>query len=350
MLGSEVRAGRSFLPEPPDETVLGAFRTLATVAMTTVDHDYELKQQLMHALNSECFVDDASHGFQDHGNCIDAIRHLSEKLLPDTFLVEADYVLEAIVDAIYGSHAVNRVQSDLNILCSDHPDLNRLGANEKNPYKLPLWTDERLVPKTLDLDFSSFHAKSSAAGGKWQYWIEWYQSFAMGKPLDWELQRRVVMIEEKYWIAGPGAIADEIERIRARWQVETAQADLGSSLRIQAAERHGIGGNNPPESIQDEHLSGAVTLIWEAKEELSTALKQENPAREWIEAILAKFKAGLTSLLKWCAGKVNLAVGTAIVVGTTKGSTVVVDTYIAKHPEKIEALIEAIERWLPFLS
>ncbi|MDA7966653.1 hypothetical protein [Ruegeria sp.] len=214
MLGSELRTGKSFLLEPPNDTVLGAFRALATATVITVNDDNDLKRQLMYALNSECFVDDASHGFQDHGNCIDAIRQLSEKLLPGTFLAEADYVLEAIINSIYGSHALDRVQSDLNILCPDQPVLTRPSASQRSSYELPLWNDGWLIPETLELDVATFEANSRAVDGKWQYWIDWYQSFAMGRPLDWELQRRVVMIEEKFWNFGAGAIAAEIERIR----------------------------------------------------------------------------------------------------------------------------------------
>ncbi|MES0864619.1 hypothetical protein ABLN87_19885 [Ruegeria sp. SCPT10] len=186
--------------------------------------------------------------------------------------------------------------------------------------------------------------------GPWIFWRSWYQGYFDGQPLDWELQKQIALIHNSIWNAGPNAVADEIRRVRARLKVESSLAELEVSLEVKRLARHSIGGNNPPESIHDERLSGAITLIWEATEELSTALEEENPAREWIEAILSKLKSGLTSLLKWCAGKVNLAVGTVIVVGATKGTTVVVDAYISKHPEKIEALIEALERWLPFLS
>lgn len=187
-------------------------------------------------------------------------------------------------------------------------------------------------------------------GPRFQYWRDWYRGLLIGTPLDLELQYRLFAIDDTIWDKGPEAVSEEIEKIHARLQTERALAELKDSLSTQTIARLGIGGNNPPENIQDEHLSGAITLIWEATEELSTAMEQERPAREWVEAILAKLKSGLASLLRWCAGKVNLAVGTAIVVGTTKGATVVADTYIAKHPEKIEALIEALERWLPFLS
>lgn len=186
----------------------------------------------------------------------------------------------------------------------------------------------------------------NASGTPWEFWAEWYEGMLNGAPMDWELQRRVALIEDSVWKVGPEDVAEEIDCIRARWEVERALAELKDSMNAQSTARHGIGGNFPPESFQDERLSGAVTLIWEAEEELSKALEQENPAHERIEAILAKFKSGLASFLKWCASKGDLAVDTLI----KWGIPVTGAGYAAKYPEKIEALIEAIERWLPFLS
>ncbi|MEM9124435.1 MAG: hypothetical protein AAGB28_01585 [Pseudomonadota bacterium] len=211
----------------------------------------------------------------------------------------------------------------------------------------PLWSErfEPAVPLEERVNFEEFFQ-----GPSFTFWRKWRQGFIVGQPVDWGLQRRIALIDDSIWNAGPDTVANEIERIQARWKVEKALSDLNDSLSIQATARHGIGGNNPPESIHDERLSGPITLIWEATEELSTALEEENPARELIEAILGKLKAGLTDLLKWSALTVKLAVGTVAVIGAKKVTTAVVDAYVAKHPEKIEALIEALERWLPFLS
>ncbi len=211
----------------------------------------------------------------------------------------------------------------------------------------PLWSErfEPVVPLEERGNFAEFFRGPSFA-----FWREWRQGFIDGQPVEWELQRRIALIDDSIWNAGADAVADKIKQIQARWEVERTLSDLRNGLIVRTTARHGIGGNNPPENIEDERLSGAITLIWEAEEELSNALKQESPAREWIEAILGKLKSGLAGLLKWCAGKVNLAIGTAVVVGTTESATVIADAYIAKHPEKIEALIEALERWLPFLS
>lgn len=200
--------------------------------------------------------------------------------------------------------------------------------------------------------FASFSRQffDNATGTPWAFWAEWYERMLHGKPMDWELQRRVAMIEDSIWTEGPDAVSKEIAEIQARWEVEKALSDIKGSLTVRTSARHGIGGNNPPESIEDERLSGPISWIWEATEELSTALEEERPARERIEAILGKLKAGLTDLLKWSALTVKLAVGTVVVISAKKFTTAVVDAYIVKHPEKIEALIKAIEEWLPLLS
>ncbi len=56
------------------------------------------------------------------------------------------------------------------------------------------------------------------------FWREWYQGFLDGKPLDWELQRRVALIDDAVWEAGPAAVAAEIERVRAEFETEQAEA------------------------------------------------------------------------------------------------------------------------------
>lgn len=60
----------------------------------------------------------------------------------------------------------------------------------------------------------------------WQFWIKWYQGFWEGKPLEWELQSRILFIDERFWLKGPEAVSEEISRIEAEWLAEQLpQAD-----------------------------------------------------------------------------------------------------------------------------
>ncbi len=52
------------------------------------------------------------------------------------------------------------------------------------------------------------------------FWRDWYQGFLDGKPLDWELQRRVALIPDADWEKGPAHIAEKIEEIRREYDAE----------------------------------------------------------------------------------------------------------------------------------
>jgi hypothetical protein len=54
----------------------------------------------------------------------------------------------------------------------------------------------------------------------WSFWRDWYQGFLDGNPLDWELQRRVALIDDVIWDAGPEAVAEEIERIKVEFEAQ----------------------------------------------------------------------------------------------------------------------------------
>jgi len=53
------------------------------------------------------------------------------------------------------------------------------------------------------------------------FWRDWYQGFLDGKPLDWELQRRVALIPDEDWEKGPAHIAEKIKEIRAVFDEKT---------------------------------------------------------------------------------------------------------------------------------
>ncbi|WP_259974748.1 hypothetical protein [Leisingera aquaemixtae] len=77
---------------------------------------------------------------------------------------------------------------------------------------------EPLLPSTgshLVGFWKKIQTSKSGASTTFSFWREWYQGFLEGRPLDWELQRRVALIDDKIWDAGPEAVAPEIERIKA---------------------------------------------------------------------------------------------------------------------------------------
>ncbi len=52
-------------------------------------------------------------------------------------------------------------------------------------------------------------------GSDWVYWGKWYEGFLSGRPLDWEFQRRVALIDDSIWKAGAAEVARAIRDIEA---------------------------------------------------------------------------------------------------------------------------------------
>ncbi|WP_164658198.1 hypothetical protein [Tropicibacter sp. Alg240-R139] len=50
------------------------------------------------------------------------------------------------------------------------------------------------------------------------FWLDWYQGFLNGTPIDWELQRRVALIDEAIWDSGTNAVADKIRDIQGDYR------------------------------------------------------------------------------------------------------------------------------------
>lgn len=96
-------------------------------------------------------------------------------------------------------------------------------------FKTPIWHD-RGEPDWLRSRFPPGE-NILESGPEWVFWRDWYQGFADGEPLDWELQRRVALIPDEDWEKGPVHIAGLIEGIEAEFlsaklpQAETVEFD-----------------------------------------------------------------------------------------------------------------------------
>lgn len=84
--------------------------------------------------------------------------------------------------------------------------------DDTDVFKTPLWsTDDtwrQHVPNNPA--FETFRR-----GVAFEFWRRWYQRFLDGRPLDWELQSQVALIDDAVWEAGPEAVAKAIREIEA---------------------------------------------------------------------------------------------------------------------------------------
>lgn len=79
----------------------------------------------------------------------------------------------------------------------------------------PGWLQQALRSRSNLLD----------SGPEWAFWRDWYQGWLTGHHVDWDLQRRVALIDDAIWDAGPAAVAAEIERIREEFDRQNGSSE-----------------------------------------------------------------------------------------------------------------------------
>lgn len=182
------------------------------------------------------------------------------------------------------------------------------------------------------------------AGKSGAFWREWYQGFLDGKPLDWELQRRVALIDDAIWEAGPEAVAQAIEKIRAKFNLEKQIEELKADLHRTSDNRRGIGGNMPPEKLDDAPIAQELVIVWQPLADLKDEIAKDDPSQTRLQEIIESLVAALKMGLAWCLRKGDLIVDTAIKWAVPAGGG-----YLALNPEKLEAVIEAAKKLLGVL-
>jgi hypothetical protein len=124
----------------------------------------------------------------------------------------ADMAAQAATTSAAESHAAYAaISRDADILTSlDEPRLT---------FHRGLWEPAQM-PEWLMGGYANLTASWAVDPATWAFWARWYQGMLDGKPLDWELQRAVALIEDEVWQAGPEAVAERIRDIEAAFIVE----------------------------------------------------------------------------------------------------------------------------------
>ena len=157
------------------------------------------------------------------------------------------------------------------------------------------------------------------SGLVWAFWLGWYQGFLVGEPLDWELQRRVALIENMIWESGPGAVAAEIAAIEAKFHLEQEIRRLKKQLpQVAAPPKVDRKHNNPPPLDDEVPLDGGaasssevISLIWTDLEALDVAIAKEDPDPDKIKLIARKLWLLAVRIASYCGNKIDSALETA---------------------------------------
>lgn len=186
-------------------------------------------------------------------------------------------------------------------------------------------------------------------GGNWLFWRDWYQGFLDGKPFDWELQRRVALIDDAIWEAGPEAVAKEIERIQAKFELEQEVAALKEQLSTQQqviARTPQIGDNGGPplDGPNAKAFKKDLVLIWSDLEELETELAKPEPSTSVLKRIAQTLSETALRIAAYCVETVDLVVKDAAkTIGKGAGGLIVAEFV---KPGSIEAVAKAIGKYL----
>ena len=208
----------------------------------------------------------------------------------------------------------------------------------------PVWSSGNCPPVQLSAH-KEFLGLLSSSPELWRYWRKWYQGIWDGRPLDWELQSRIAELHSHSWAIDAAEYAKLVSEAESRFELERRIFVLERAIGQSIADRHGIGGNYPPEPIDEyQSLVLQVSTALKTLENLKTEIKKDTPDRDVVNRIVEILHGAAVSIFLWIGQKGDLAVDTLIKWGVPIGTA----TLLAK-PELLEPVIDAARNWLSWL-
>ena len=169
-----------------------------------------------------------------------------------------------------------------------HSELSDLlsGKNARDVLEVPLWyRHPGKIPARREAQWSRLRAHLLDANEHWDFWIDWYERHLHGRPHDWDLLERIALIPDEHWQRGPAHVNSLIaQMVRLEGSNPKAAARDSITKALATLDRHGIGGNDPPEPITDGPTREEFEALKAALETLQRELaKNSEPDRETIE-------------------------------------------------------------------
>ncbi|WP_353309661.1 hypothetical protein [Shimia sp. NS0008-38b] len=210
-----------------------------------------------------------------------------------------------------------------------------------------LWPDGEGVQQVLAL-WHTFKALPDPKG-TWDFWRRWYRGMLEGQPLDWDLQLQVALIGDDIWDSGPEAVAREIARIEAKWELEREVVALKEQLaKVKQLEAlpsrlH----NQPPEAIDDTIglFQTDVALIWDTLVELEEEIEKPEPSPSRLKKIAEVLLGIAKKFTVYCAELGGItAKKAAEEIGTTGTKWAIRGTaaFFTAENEGVQSVVKAI--------
>lgn len=218
-------------------------------------------------------------------------------------------------------------------------------------FKKPLWPPEirgRIPagePVGLTQGYTKLAAYFDSDPQVWRFWKRWLDGMRAGQPMDWKLQEQIALIEDEIWKAGPEAVAERIDEIEKRFALKKALREAETELVLDAAQRLGIGGNNPPERIDDIPVIPEIqTIIWAPIETLKEEVEEPQPNRQRIKNAIEDLKEVLASCRSYLGKSLNTTAQAGfVVIGGRLGSDIYI--WLSGHGPLISRVIGAAQDW-----
>ncbi len=182
----------------------------------------------------------------------------------------------------------------------------------------------------------------------WGFWERWYDGFLCGNPIDWDVQLAIAMLPNEDLDKGPEWIAGKTAEIETRVASEKRIAELEQALLSKNTQRRGIGGNHPPEPIDDVLPENTdVAPLREPLEELAGQTQSDLPNEGVVRKAVESLQRILSVSLKWTASLGDsVAQEAAKSIGKIAGPALL--AWVASHVGLLEAVITAAKNWLHF--
>jgi hypothetical protein len=225
---------------------------------------------------------------------------------------------------------------------------NAAARADTTPPSGSLMSSAIAVPLELQAAIDAFAAGKAdllRTGGPWTFWAKWYDRAMAGDPLPWGLQEQIALIPNEVWKAGPEAVAVEIARLEAEFDLRKKIADFETRQTTAEETRTGIGGNNPPQEIDDPVVAEQVVILWDSIAGLKEEVDAGEPDAERVSGLTEGLQAVLKAIIAWFGRKGDLALDTAIKWCIPAGG----GSYFLMYPAKAEAVLKAAQTWLSFL-
>ena len=185
-------------------------------------------------------------------------------------------------------------------------------------------------------------------GEHWAFWKTFVQRAHYGKPVDPKLLKNVALIDDAIWEAGPEAVAKEIEKVQALFELEQEVARLKEQMKASAAAMHApqMGDNGGPPLEEDaKAIAKEMVIVWGAIEELEAEIAKPEPSPSVLKRIAQVLWDASIRLGKYCGGLADVAIQESVKEVAKFGAKAGITYYTAvtaAQNESIQSVAKAI--------